>query len=235
MPLDAGFQRAVPGQGAHGARRHDLPRPRGLGRPAREGGGPGQGGRRHQEPELGRPRAVRPRQRLGLQVDLRGRHRGGRQRRRPPRRVDAAKGAERLGGRRPRPPALAGGAARRAAAGPHRHRSADRDHPRADQRRGDLRGLAPARDDHLRTGRLRRLDGDARAHRGSADPRVPRRPLPLRLLQDPHGRSRQPPPGDRRALPEGPRARRPAGLRPAHPGARLRREVGPDPRPGRPS
>ena len=36
---------------------------------------------------------------------------------------------------------------------------------RPHQRRGDLRRVAPARDDHLRPGRLRRVDGDAGAHR----------------------------------------------------------------------
>ena len=70
---------------------------------------------------------------------------------------------------------------------------------RADQRRGDLRGVAPAGDDHLRAGRLRRVDGDAGAHRRGADRRVPRRPLPLRVQQDPHGRAGQRPPGHRRA------------------------------------
>ena len=77
----------------------------------------------------------------------------------------------------------------RAAGRPHRHRGADRDRPRPDQRRGDLRRLAPAGDDHLRPGRLRGLDGDARAHRRRADPDLPGRPLPLRVLQDPHGRA----------------------------------------------
>ena len=57
---------------------------------------------------------------------------------------------------------------------PHRHRGPDRDHPRPDQRRGDLRRLAPARDHHLRPGRLRRLDGDAGADRRGGHPRVSR-------------------------------------------------------------
>ena len=70
-----------------------------------------------------------------------------------------------------------------------RHRGADRDGARAHQRRGDLRRVDPARDDHLRARRLRRVDGDAGAHRRRADPRVPRRPLPLRVLEDPHGRA----------------------------------------------
>ena len=42
---------------------------------------------------------------------------------------------------------------------------------------------------HLRAGRLRGIDGDAGADRRRPDPRVPRRPLPLCLLQDPDGRS----------------------------------------------
>ncbi len=46
------------------------------------------------------------------------------------------------------------------------------------------------------------------ADRRRADPRVPRRPLPLRLLEDPHGRARQRPAGHRRPVPQDPRARR---------------------------
>ena len=46
------------------------------------------------------------------------------------------------------------------------------------------------------------------AHRRRADPRVPGRPLPLRVLEDPHGRPRQRPAGDRRPVPQDPRARR---------------------------
>ena len=117
---------------------------------------------------------------------------------------------------------------------PHRDRGPDRDHPRPDQRRGDLRRLAPARDHHLRSGRLRRLHGDAGADRRRADPRVPGRPLPLRVLQDPDGRPGQRPPGHRRPVPEGEGHGRAPRLLPAHPGARLRRQVGPHPRPGRP-
>ena len=56
-------------------------------------------------------------------------------------------------------------------------------HARAHQRGRDLCRLAPSRDHHLRPGRLRRLHGDARAHRWRADPRVPRRPLQLRVLR----------------------------------------------------
>ena len=76
------------------------------------------------------------------------------------------------------------------------------------QRRGDLRRERPARDDHLRPRRLRGVDRDAGAHRRRADPRVPGRPLPLRVLEDPHGRPRQRPAGDRRPVPQDPRARR---------------------------
>ena len=56
---------------------------------------------------------------------------------------------------------------------PHRDRGADRDGARPHQRRGDLRGQRSARDDHLRSRRLRGLDRDAGAHRWRADPRVP--------------------------------------------------------------
>ena len=98
---------------------------------------------------------------------------------------------------------------------PRRHRGADRDRAGPHQRRGDLRGERPARDDHLRPGRLRRVDRDAGAHRWRADPRVPGRPLPLRVQQDPHGRSRQRPAGDRRSVPQDPRARRAPRLRDA--------------------
>ena len=38
---------------------------------------------------------------------------------------------------------------------------------------------------------------------GVPDPRVPRRPLPLRVQPDPHGGSGQRPPGDRRPVPQG--------------------------------
>ena len=106
----------------------------------------------------------------------------------------------------------------RAARRPHRHRGPDRDDARADQRRGDLRGLAPARDDHLRPGRLRRLDGDAGADRRGPDPRVPRRSLQLRLLQDPHGGAGQRPPGHRRAVPVRARAAMRCATSPAHRG-----------------
>ena len=78
LPVHPRLEREVPGQGADGAGRHDLPRPRGRRGAAREGERPAQGGRRHQEPALGRPRAVRARQRLGHRVDLRRRDRGGR-------------------------------------------------------------------------------------------------------------------------------------------------------------
>ena len=63
-------------------------------------------------------------------------------------------------------------------------------------------------------------------------PDVPGRPLPLRVLQDPHGRAGQRPAGDRRAVPLHPRPRRLPRLLPAHPDARLRRQVGAPPRPG---
>ena len=114
----------------------------------------------------------------------------------------------------------------------HRHRGADRDRARAHQRRRDLRGVAPARDDHLRPGRLRREHRDAGAHRRRRHPRVPRRPLPLRVQPHPHGRPGQRAAGDRRAVPQGARARRAARLLHAHAHARLRRQVGAHARPG---
>ena len=83
---------------------------------------------------------------------------------------------------------------------PHRHRGPDRDGPRPHQRRGDLRRVAPARDDHPRPGRLLGVDGDAVARRRPADPRVPGRLLPLRVHEDPHGRPGQRPAGHRRAV-----------------------------------
>ena len=81
--------------------------------PAREGERPAQGGRRHQEPALGRPRALRARQRLGHRVDLRRRDRGRRQRRRAARRDHAAQGAVGGRGRRARPAADPGREERR--------------------------------------------------------------------------------------------------------------------------
>ena len=130
------------------------------------------------------------------------------------------------------PPAVPGRAGGRAAGRPHRDRGADRDHPRPDQRRGDLRRLAPAGDDHLRPGRLRGVDGDARAHRRRPDPDVPGRPLPLRVLQDPHGRAGLRTAGHRRAVPLHPRQRGLPRLLPADPDPGLRRQVGAPPGPG---
>ncbi len=48
-----------------------------------------------------------------------------------------------------------------------RHRGADRDGAGSDQRRRDLRGVRSARDDHLRSRRLRRIHRDAGAHRAA--------------------------------------------------------------------
>ncbi len=195
-------ERALLGQGADGASRHELPRPRGLGGPPGEGGGPGQGGRRHQEPALGRPGPVRAHQCLGHRVDLRRRDRGGGQRRGAARRAHVAQGAERCRGGGPRPPAHPGGEEARAPHRPHRDRGPDRDDPGPDQCGGDLCGLTQARDHHLRPRRFRGVHGDAGADRWRLHPRVPRRPLQLRVLQDPHGRPGQRPPGHRRAVPQ---------------------------------
>ena len=156
---------------------------------------------------LGRQRPVRARERVGHRVDLPRRDRGRRGRVGAARRADAAEGA--------RPPADVHRA--RPAAHPdreddrppvaRRHRSADRDRTRAHQRRGDLRGERSARDDHPRPGRHVGVDGDAVARRRARHPRVPRRLLPLRVREDPHGRARQRPAGDRRSLREGARPR----------------------------
>ena len=83
-------------------------------------------------------------------------------------------------------------------------------------------------------GRLRRVHGDAGAHRRRADPGVPGRPLPLRVQQDPDGGPGQRPAGDRRA--RSCKIRDQDGLPrllPAHAHPRLRRQVGAAPRPGR--
>ena len=157
LPLGPRVEREDARQGPGHPRRHGVPRPRGRGRAAREGGGPGQGRRRHQEPGLGRQGPVRPGQRLGHRVDRLRRHRGRRQRRRAPRGDHAAR-------RCSRPAEVVAldllltqveknaGLPDR----PHRHRGPDRDGPRPHQRRGDLRRVAPARDDHPRPGRHRR-------------------------------------------------------------------------------
>ena len=113
-----------------------------------------------------------------------------------------------------------------------RDRSPDRDGPWADQRGRDLRRLAPARDDHLRPGRLRRQHRDARPHRGHRHPRVPRRPFQLRLQPHFDGRAGQRAPGHRRTVSQGARARRPARVLAAHAHARLRRQVGAHSGPG---
>ena len=64
--------------------------------PLSQGGRPAQGGRRHQEPVLGRPGALCAGQRLGHRVDLRRRDRGSGQRRRAPGRGHVAQGAVRV-------------------------------------------------------------------------------------------------------------------------------------------
>ena len=125
-----------------------------------------------------------------------------------------------------RPGGAGGGPPRR----PHRDRSPDRDDPRPHQRGGDLRRLTSLGDHHLRPGRLRGVDGDAGPDRRGADLRLPGRPLPLRLLEDPHGRAGQRAAGHRRAVPLHPGQRRLPGLLQAHPHARVRREVGAPPR-----
>ena len=180
---------------------------------------------------LGRHRPLRAGQRLGHGVDLPRRHPRRRERVRAARRDHAAEGAV-AADVQALDLLLTQIEQRDRSREPRRHRGADRDGARPDQRRGDLRRVAAPGDDRVRPGRLRRVDRDAGAHRWRADPRVPRRPLPLRVLQDPHGRARQRAPGDRRPVPQDPRARRAARLRDAHPHPRLRRQVGAAPRPG---
>ena len=181
---------------------------------------PGQGGRRHPRPGVGRQGLLRPCQRLVDQVD--GLRHHGRGRRGGPAagRDHGAEGGERGPGGGHGPPAGAGGAGGRPARRPHRDRGPDRDDPRSHQRRGDLRRVATAGDDHLRPGRLRGLDGDAGADRRRPDRRLPGRPLPLRLLEDPHGRAGQRAAGHRRAVPLHPGQRRLPRLLQAHPHAR---------------
>ena len=232
--VDPRLEREVPGQGADGGGRHDLPRPRGLGGPAREGGGPGQGGRRHQEPGLGRPGAVRAGQRLGHRVDLRRRHRGGR----------ATPGSASTRSCCPR-------SSRRPRSSPSTSCS-----PRWRRTRGLPSATSGSRP------RSRR-PGASSTSRRSAPPRPgsrpsssvrPTSPPPWRCRCSPAGSPIPEYPGDHfnyvfskilmagRAnglqVIDGPFLKvrdldAPARVLPAHPGARLRRQVGAHPRPGR--
>ena len=191
LPRRARLEREDARQGSGPRRRHGVPRPRGLRRAAREGRRPRQRGARHQRARLGRHRPLRARQRVGHEVDL-------------PRRDHTSWRARASGSTR--------SCCRRCSAasdvvaldllltqieqvdgpsGPGRHRGADRDRAGPHQRGGDLRGLRPHGDDRVRPRRLRGVDRDAGAHRRCADPGVPRRPLPLRVRQDPHGRACQ--------------------------------------------
>ena len=187
---------------APASRRHGVPRPRRLGVAAREGGrAPGR--QCDQDPGLGRQvlcvriNAWDTEWTVFDVIEVVGQ---------AGIRLEEVMLPKAVGSRgdRARPAAVAGrdqgGSPRRA----HRHRGADRDDPRPDQRRGDLRGVAPTRDHHLRSRRLRRVHGDAGAHRRRADPRVPGRPLPLRVLEDLDGGASERPPGDRRPVPEDP-------------------------------
>ena len=123
-----------------------------------------------------------------------------------------------------------GGAARRA----HRDRGADRDGAWPDQRRRDLRRLAPPRDDHLRPGGLRGQHRDAGADGRDRDPRVSGGPLQLRLQPHSHGRAGQRVASDRRPLPQGARARRAPRTTPCAHGCSATTGSGPS-RPTRPS
>ena len=99
-----------------------------------------------------------PGQRPDHAVDLPGRHRGGRGRRRQPGLHHAAEGAERRAGAVAGPDADPAGEDARPGGRPDRHRGADRERRRAGQRGRDRRRLAPGGDDHLRPGRLHGLD-----------------------------------------------------------------------------
>ena len=185
-----------------------------------------------QRARLGRHRRLRARERVGHEVDVpRRRSTWSRTRRSGSTRSCCRRCSRRATSSRST--CCSRRSSRSPAARPRRHRGADRDRARPHQRRGDLRGVAAHGDDRVRSRRLRGVDRDAGAHRRRADPRVPGRPLPLRVRQDPHGRARQRPAGDRRPVPQDPRARRAARLRDAHPHPRLRRQVGAAPRPGR--
>ena len=122
--------------------------------PAEKTGGPSQGRGRGQRPRLGRPGALRPGERLGHALDLRGRDRRGGRGRPTSRRGHAAQGAE----RRPRswPSTCCSLRSRRTrvATWARGDRGPDRDHDRTHQRRVDLCRVPSARGDHLRSGRL---------------------------------------------------------------------------------
>ena len=111
-----------------------------------------------------------------------------------------------------------------------RHRGADRERARPDQRRRHRHRVPAHRDDHLRPGRLHGLDQHEVAGRRRAAARVRRRRrLPLHPDAAADGGARPRPAGHRRALPadQGPR-RLQAGRRPLR-RARLRRQVDPAP------
>ena len=161
-----------------------------------------------------------------------GRHRrGGRRRRREARLHHDPEGR----GRRPaalrRPPA---DPARDAARDrpPDRHRGPDRERPRHRQPARDRDGHRPHRDDHLRPGRLRGLDRRRPARHRVDRPRLPRRPVALRALEDRHHRPRVRAAGDRRAVHRHQERRRVPPPVPPRPAGRLRRQVGAAPEPG---
>src|SRR5664280_973501 len=64
----------------------------------------------------------------------------------------------------------------------------------------DICAASALGDHHLRSGRLRCVHRDAGPDRGSRDPRVPGRPLQLRILADPDGGTGQWAPGHRRTV-----------------------------------
>ena len=204
-----GFERQDARQGPGAAGRPGLPRPRGRGRAAGQAGRPQEHRGRAQRGRLGRQDPRGAGQRPDHAVDLPGRHRGGRGRRRQPRLHHAAEGA--VGRRR-----CSGSTSRSTQiektlglpVGRDRHRGADRERRRPGQRRRDRRRLAPGRDDHLRPGRLHGLDQHEVAGGRRADPGLPRRPVPLHPDADPDGRPDARPAGDRRPVPADPRRRR---------------------------
>ncbi len=213
--------------------RPGLPGPGGRVRAARQARG---AAHHRQVPQRGRldgQDTGRARQRLDDRVDVpRCRH-GRRGRGAEPRLHHAAEGAGRPTGRGAGPVADADREDDGLRGRQDRHRGADRERAGAQQRQRDRAGLAARRDDHLRSRRLHGVDQHEVPRRGRAAARVPGGRLPLHPDEDPDGRPRQQPPGDRRPLPPDPQRRRLPRGRPACRRARLRRQVGAAPRPGR--
>lgn len=233
MSCRARLEPPLPGEGPGPRRRPGLPRPGGRLRPAREARG---AAHHRQVPQRGRldgQDARRAGQRLDDRVDVPRRRDRRRGRGPEPRLHHAAEGAERRPGRRARSPPHPDREDDGLRGRQDRHRGADRERAGPQQRQRDRRGLAAHRDHHLRPGRLHGLHQHEVPGRRRAAARLRRRRVPLHPDEDPDGGPRQRPPGDRRPLPADQERRRlPRGRRPRR-RARLRRQVGPAPRPGR--